>query len=453
MKKLVLAGLSVLTLFFTGVPVHAGYNHAELFKEQFKNAPEVTKKCLECHNDAASDVMKTTHWTWSFPQEVNGRKVDLGKENAINNFCIAITSNEPRCTSCHIGYGWKDASFDFTDKTKVDCLVCHDTTGLYKKNPVGAGLPFPEVDLLKVAQNVGMPGRSNCGGCHFQGGGGDAVKHGDLDSSLTNPSASLDVHMNKDGLNYTCQECHVTNHHQIGGNALVVSPSGNNHFSCERCHANAPHRESLLNAHTARVACQTCHIPDVAKELPTKVFWDWSKAGQDREVILHDDYGKALFDKKKGEFKFAKNLVPTYAWYNSRAGVYLAGDKIDPDGVNLLSYPKGDITDKNAKIYPFKIHDGVQPYDVENKTLIVPHLFGPDGFWKHFDWEKAAELGMKAAGMPYSGKLGWTRTRMYWRINHMVAPKAQALGCLDCHGDNGRMDWKSLGYPGNPLKI
>ncbi|PHQ95640.1 MAG: hypothetical protein COB39_12730 [Marinosulfonomonas sp.] len=33
------------------------------------------------------------------------------------------------------------------------------------------------VDLKKAAQSVGMPGRENCGNCHFYGGGGDNMKH------------------------------------------------------------------------------------------------------------------------------------------------------------------------------------------------------------------------------------------------------------------------------------
>ncbi len=54
----------------------------------------------------------------------------MGKNGlTLNNFCISIHSNEPRCASCHVGYGWKDASFDFSSEEKVDCLVCHDRTG------------------------------------------------------------------------------------------------------------------------------------------------------------------------------------------------------------------------------------------------------------------------------------------------------------------------------------
>jgi len=34
----------------------------------------------------------------------------------------------------------------------------------------------------------------------------------------------------------------------------------------------------------------------------------------------------------------------------------------------------------------------------------------------------------------------------------MVTPAAKALGCLDCHGDNGCLDWQKLGYKGDPMR-
>ena len=91
--------------------------------------------------------------------------------NTVNNFCISINGNWARCTSCHIGYGWKDANFDFSDTSRIDCLVCHDTTGNYKKPGPAAGMPAgytgnekfdkKPVDLVAVAQSVGTPARRN----------------------------------------------------------------------------------------------------------------------------------------------------------------------------------------------------------------------------------------------------------------------------------------------------
>ena len=74
------------------------------FKElqgPFANGPEVTKACLACHTEAAKQLHKTTHWKWEFYNELTNQK--LGKRTVVNNFCVAVATNWPRCTSCHIG--------------------------------------------------------------------------------------------------------------------------------------------------------------------------------------------------------------------------------------------------------------------------------------------------------------------------------------------------------------
>ncbi len=444
----------VLALSLIGLGGVGAADHS-FIEGPLNSGPEVTRTCLECHEDAATDIMKTSHWTWNMEQVIDGKTVKRGKINAMNNFCVSVQSNEPRCTSCHIGYGWKDESFDFNDQSKIDCLVCHDTTGSYTKTAAGAGLPADDIDLLYIARNVGKSSRQNCGTCHFFGGGGDAVKHGDLDSSMDYPDRNIDVHMDADGNDFSCANCHETTGHNIPGHAMVVSPKGENHIGCTGCHAEDVHGESILNQHTDSVACQTCHIPAFAKQIPTKTSWDWSTAGQDIKPGK-DQYGKPDYMKKKGNFTWGKNITPEYAWYNGTAGAYQLGEKIDPAKVTRLSYPIGDRKDKESKIYPFKIHTGKQIYDTKNKYFLAAKVFGVKGdkeaYWNNFDWIKAAQAGSKASGLDFSGEYGFAPTIMYWRINHMVAPKDQALGCLDCHGDNGRMDWAKLGYKGDPLK-
>jgi octaheme c-type cytochrome (tetrathionate reductase family) len=437
-------------------------------KGPFKTGPDVTKACLECHEKAAHDFMKTVHWTWAEKQEIPGKgTVEFGKKNAINNFCIALPSNEPRCTSCHAGYGWKDATFDFSKKENIDCLVCHDTTGAYQKFPVAAGHPayeekefppgsgkkWPAVDLEKIAKNVGPTSRASCGACHFFGGGGDHIKHGDLDSSLAKPSRLMDVHMSADGNDMVCSDCHQSENHVIPGQALSVSASasGGLTLDCSDCHAGTPHKKSKdLNRHTARIACQTCHIPTYARTLPTLTWWDWSTAGKDTPPPK-DKYGQKTYDKQKGNFVWEKDVKPVYMWFNGTVERHLLTDKIDPKKLTHLNYPLGKKADPKAKITPFKVMKGKQMYDMGNNTLAVPQLFG--GYWKHWDWNKAITDGMAAAGVPYSGQFGWTETDMYWKVNHMVVPKKRSLQCEDCHAKGGRMDWKALGYAGDPKEL
>jgi len=57
---------------------------------------------------------------------------------------------------------------------------------------------------------------------------------------------------------------------------------------------------------------------------------------------------------------------------------------------------------------------------------------------------------MNSAGQPYSGQFGFIETSMVWPMNHMVVPKEKSLRCNDCHGKEGRIDWKALGYKGDP---
>jgi octaheme c-type cytochrome (tetrathionate reductase family) len=429
----------------------AAMDHKDVISGPFKTGQEVTEACLGCHEPQFKDFMKTVHWTWKEQQKVPGKgEVQIGKINLLNNFCIALPSNWPRCTSCHAGYGWKDASFNFDDPNNVDCLVCHDTTGTYVKTPTGAGNPDPKVDLVKVAQNVGAPSRQTCGTCHFFGGGGDHVKHGDLDSSLLKPSRSVDVHMTDPAPNMSCQDCHKTKAHVIPGESMAVSLGKGARVSCTDCHGETPHKIPTYNKHTKRVACETCHVPVFAKGLPTKVWWDWSKAGQDRPEAK-DKYGLDTYVKIKGEFKWEKDIRPTYLWYNGETERYMFGDKINPSKPVALNMPLGSRKDPKAKIMPFKVMRGKQPYDKELKTMAAPQLFG--GYWKHFDWNRAIADGNQAAGLPYSGQYGFVETVMYWKVNHMVAPKQAALKCMACHQrEGGLLNWKALGYPGNPTR-
>jgi octaheme c-type cytochrome (tetrathionate reductase family) len=377
----------------------------------FDTPQQVTKVCLACHSEAGNQIVHTTHWTWEFVNETTEQV--LGKKTLINNYCISIQSNEPRCTSCHISYGWKDKSFDFSDQENIDCLVCHDTTGTYAKFPTAAGLPvlgeakefkgkiFEPVDLAMVAHNIGKTSIQTCGSCHFYGGGGDEVKHGDMYSSLVDAPYELDVHMSPEGGNFTCTTCHVTNEHEIAGSRYSMDPEG--WKGCESCHTAAPHPLALLNQHATRVACQTCHIPEFARGgVATKMTWDWSKAGrlQDGQPVVEKDAnGHVTYDGQKGEFTWEENVIPEYLWFNGTVQYTLAGDKIDPSIPLTINQFQGDINDPNARIWPVKRFEAIQPYDSGFDTLVVPHLFpsNPEdaaAYWKGYDWEAAISYGM-----------------------------------------------------------
>ncbi len=428
-------------------PIHV--DHKDIIKGPFETPQDVTRTCLSCHADAAKDVMMTTHWTWeSKPFTVTWRSepVTVGKANQINNFCISAQGNQKSCMSCHAGYGWQEGvpAYDFSKAENVDCLVCHAQSG-YAKGSYGN--PADGVDLLAAAKTVAAPTRTNCGTCHFNGGGGNNVKHGDLSEALYYPSPEMDVHMGQN--NFLCTDCHRTTDHQIKGRLVAdnITVDPKEQVACTDCHAAKPHTDERLNTHTASVACQTCHIPYMATKDPTKVTWDWSTSGQD----IGDNHYTYL--KIKGTFQYETNVEPTYLWFNGNLDYrYLLGDKIDPAKPTMIDLPSGSIKDPNAKIFPFKVHKAKQPYDTGTNTLLAPITAGPGGYWTTFDWDNAFKLTQERLGLPYSGSYGFAETWMYWPTTHLVQPAANALQCADCHGEGTRLDWKALGYPGDPLE-
>lgn len=485
-------GLAVLLLLPAAFSLAAGNSTADhgKFKElqgPFASGEQVTKACLGCHTEAARQVMATSHWTWQYQHPTTGQK--LGKRTMLNSFCIGNRSNEAFCQSCHIGFGWKDQNFDFGAEHKVDCLACHQTGGYRKppglagdvptvrtELPPGSGKFVEPVDLARVAQRVGKTSTASCGACHFFGGGGDGVKHGDLDSSLNKAPRTLDVHMASKangGAGFTCATCHTSDRHQLSGSRFAMTAAnphgpalrgqaeGRNAATCQSCHGDKPHKESLLsvqrlNYHSDKLACQACHVPAFARGgVATKMDWDWSTAGrlspEGRPVTVKDANGHVTYDSKKGDFKLAENVVPEYRWFNGTVVYTLQEDRIDPGGVVQINRFIGGPEDPKARIWPVKRFTGKQPYDVEHRQLLALHTATPDdsAFWYHFDWPKALAAGAKATGMPFSGRYDFVRTEMLWPITHMVAPKAQSVKCGHCHSAAGRLgDLGGIYLPG-----
>lgn len=474
----------------------ADHGKFEILKQDFRSGPEVTKACLSCHTEAGDQVMHSLHWTWDYDNTATGQR--LGKKNVINAFCGNVAANETRCTSCHAGYGWDDVRVAApSDPTRVDCLACHDRSGEYAKLDNAAGHPpldpVPQgaktitgklahaVNLSKAAMSVAMPGRDNCGQCHFYGGGGDNVKHGDLSSVLVDPAPETDVHMASAGLNFTCETCHLSDKHKVAASRYAVNAKDEGDTglpglrrdvaTCESCHTDTPHPMASLigmklNDHTDRIACQTCHIPEFARGgVATKTKWDWSTAGRlkdgtpfhESNFTQSDGAELHTYLSTKGDFEWQENVVPFYAWFNGQVDYTLADAEIDPSGIVEINRIAGSPDDGQSRIWPFKRMEGRQAYDAKLNRLVLNHVYGPatdSAFWTNFDWGKSIEAAMAYVGAPYSGEFGFVDTHMYWPITHMVAPAAAALDCNACHARDGRLaGMEGLYIPGGGLPL
>lgn len=441
--------------------ITADHTKHEALKKTFQSGPEITQACLSCHSEAAEQFHKTIHWTWLAHKDEKGAQ--MGKAGlSLNNFCISANGTADKgCMTCHPGWGKKTEA--------VNCLVCHGKKQINWEEALEDFNAFrmeTDEDSKKLAteiqseiqaavQLVSRPTRSNCGSCHFKGGGGDGVKHGDLDTSLTKPNKTLDVHMGIDGQDFDCVRCHTTKLHNVAGR-IYTAPAYTHRKSlieddltakitCESCHSNTPHKAgSKANDHTDKVACQSCHIPTFARVNPTKMSWDWSKSGKLNEkgkpYKRKGPFGKHDYLTIKGEMKWEKNVKPEYFWFNGSIKSLTAADPVDPSQTVALSHPLGDRDDENARIFPFKVHRGVQPYDKINKTLLAPLLSGPKGYWETLDWEEALAIGSESLGLEFSGEFDFVETTYVFPTTHMVAPKENVVTCKECHtGEGSRM--------------
>ena len=170
---------------------------------------------------------------------------------------------------------------------------------------------------------------------------------------------------------------------------------------------------------------------------------------------MKDEYGKDTFDNKKGTFQWEKNLMPTFLWYNGASSQYMLGDAMNPDEVTHLNKPQGTRLDPQSKIHPFKVMRGKQAYDKKNQVLVVTKLYGKTGLWKTAStgtrpspraWRRRAWSTAASTASPRPSPGGRSTT---WS-----RPRKSALKCVACHDmpTGRRLDWKALGYTGDPSK-
>jgi hypothetical protein len=215
--------------------------------------------------------------------------------------------------------------------------------------------------------------------------------------------------MSPEKLNFSCQNCHTTSEHSISGryndrkafvdhelNMGRPERIGTN-VSCESCHSAQPHEQRVIDNHSS-----------------------------------------------KGTFVWGRNVVPQYRWYKGELGQMTYLSDIDPTAAPIdITPPTGSYADPDARIWPFKIHQGKQPFDTELNRMLPIKLYGRKGsgaFWTEFDWDKALAAGAKLNNIEFSGQYDFIETNGYWPIKHMVAPASDSVACIECHSQQSRLN-------------
>ena len=431
---------------------------------QFVQRYEGTKTCLQCHESQAKHVFSSIHYQWrgDAPNLVNAGGKKIGKLNSTNDFCtnpsiswIAILTNDEGkvigngCSKCHAGLGLKpSAEMSQAQLENIDCLLCHAPG--YRRQVVKkadgalawvASAAGNAAVMLNIAQSVARPTNETCLQCHVGSGGGLNYKRGDLETAHLRPTRDFDVHM---GGGMQCVQCHRFTEHKVRGGGTQMSgmdaPNAERP-QCEQCHTGTVHRNAALNRHTQAVYCTTCHIPSFARKDPTDMHRDWSRS----EPVK----GEGRFEPA---IELKSDVKPVYAWWNGKGEIALLDGPVkrQANGKVAMYRPQGSIADAAARIYAFKYHTGRLPIDAATGEMIpvqVGVVFRTG----------ANEQAVRAGAKNYLGRevreIGWIDTERYMGLFHEVVPKARALGCNDCHSAGGRLDWKALGYKGDPQKV
>ena len=120
-------------------------------------------------------------------------------------------------------------------------------------------------------------------------------------------------------------------------------------------------KDEKLNQHTDKVACQTCHIPEFSRgDYATKTWWDWSTAGILKDGATPfaetDDWGHETYNSKKGDFRWQRDAVPEYVWFNGTVRYTLPGDPFDPAKVLSVNAFEGGPDDPESRIWAGQGH-------------------------------------------------------------------------------------------------
>ena len=426
---------------------------------------EGTKTCITCHAQQALDMHASVHYQWKGPSVdvANAPTVPSGKMDSINDFCTYPNINwigkmvntdgatvDGGCARCHAGLGLKPTTEATLEQLEnIDCLVCHSSqykrtvesvNGAYRFVPNTAAM---SVSVLEAATDITRPGKDACLNCHEKSGGGDNFKRGDLEQAHRNPTPDFDVHMASEasgGAGLVCVDCHQTANHKISGRGSDLRPRDSSFIPrCTNCHNVAPHSDTRLNKHVAKVDCTVCHIPTFAKVAATDLHRDWSQpADLDPNTKLFEPHMTKQTD-----------VVPVYKFFNGTSYFYNFGDPTVPEsnGKVLMSAPVGGVSDPASRLYPFKRHLGTMAVDPATDRLI-PLKAGI--LFQTGNIPLAIETGAKEVGWTWNG-YDFVETERYLGIYHEVAPKEQAISCGTCH-DSNRVDFVSLGYKPNSTR-
>ncbi len=447
------------------------------------NGFEGPQTCGACHPDALAEVTHSVHWhVASQVRNVRGlpdgtwwgmvnRQCALAGTTALANWTAStegrFTAQSAGCGMCHIGGlaeppmpPGREASE--AEAATVDCLVCH--AGSYDmavraalvRDKTGRAHWGQDRSLSAALSITRVPTAEACLRCHEHSFSRD-YKRG------TAYEPTSDVHA---AAGMPCGSCHITREHRIAKGQhesdMVANDLPDVPVACSNCHGRKPHRGAVaqvLDAHTTRVACQTCHIPAASG-------------------IVREDWGRPVKDDGNEPFSALSKYdgIPAIAglWVPSvtiERGVpdhmWRVANTVDArDAQSWMAFATATRGSDGALIFPARaltqillFDPGVKMWQAPGMSFVkdqpgmadFPLLLAPNRevYNATGDVGAAIAAGVKPAeamGLHWSGR--WTSMEVpgtsYISVNHGV--RRIGLGCRDCHSPHGVLDFAGLGY-------
>ncbi len=452
-----------------------------------ENGYQGAQTCAMCHQDALDEIVHTAHWYLASPvRNVQGLP-DSSWWGMANRECALAGSTSPSnwtastkgkatvqasgCGLCHIGSlsqpVMPGSRATEAQENTVDCLVCHASKYNWQARATlvkdSTGVHWGEDTSLTAALSITRtPTNAACLRCH-EHALSDDYKRG------TPYNAANDVHA---AAGLSCLTCHVTVHHKIAKGQyesdMVANDLPDVPVTCSKCHGEDPHagkNAEVLNEHTQKLACQTCHIPEASGI----VYENWGKPVKDNVNGAYSELSR--YDKIPaihGLYVPTDSIRmghPSYIWR-------IPNTKDNKNAQSWMAFETSNVNTPGAKIFPVRALTQVMLFDKKLKMWQAPGmaflkdnpqmaqfplLLAPNRevYNKTGNVTAAIDAGMKpyeAMGLKWSGE--WMAMQVpgtsYISVNHGV--KKVGLSCSSCHSKSGVMDFKALGYTPAQMK-
>jgi methanogenesis multiheme c-type cytochrome len=459
--NVILIGILVVMFAVAGIYAYVGSTGNEAMSTHYMTEQTWSdSSCSGCHAGVYEEVSESDHV-----------QQDLKKWTSIMEYGVDVDSIDEDSMAVTYGQVHPGGGYMSDYGVDIDCMACHNQVGYdfeARAESIASGdfenaneaaieesseeiqgdtlymvsymldvlAPLPLVTEVHDEVN-GAPGKTLCSSnCHSADVETTAV------AWTLEDSASYDVHDSVD-----CQECHVTEDHNIGSREYLFS-SEDVHMDSELgvlecdssgCHEGISHG-TIADGHLETVSCESCHIPALpgSDETGTPVLKSFSWKNGVREDVTYDS-----------------EFTPTISWSS---------------GVSYDTLPTAQEQTSDSVLKPFNVITGIW----WDEGIDAEVLADPDNSSSIGNPIAPAEvLSADANGdgnvtveeiSTYDGDSDGTadypnavlrHVELYYQVSHNIVSSSVGLEdplvCADCHGSTATaIDWTALGYEKDP---